>query len=335
MARAVVVSGYAGTTGTRQIGIVMSDGLILFGRRLPPLPVVSSLPDWQQAEPRWIEGALNTALERSGGGWFVVDDRRRFSAKPRRYVVNGHVLVFWQGSNGLLAAPDACPHMGASLAGGCVRHGRLICPWHGMELDDKPRGSWRPLPVYDDGVLVWVRIDDAGEAPAEAPVLPARPGRYIDAVVRLEARCRPEDLLANRLDPWHGTHYHPHTFRSLRVVERLDDEITVRVSFAVVGRLAVEVDARFHCPDPRTIVMTIVAGDGTGSVVETHATPIDALRCAVIEATLATSDRPQFRHAVRFARWVRPWLERRAQRLWVEDVAYAERRRELANLAHL
>ncbi|MEO7386540.1 MAG: DUF5914 domain-containing protein [Gammaproteobacteria bacterium] len=301
--------------------------LILFGRALPVLPAASTLPDWQQADPRWMASALHIALGRSGGGWFLVDDRRRFGSEPRGYRIDDRDLVFWRGPNGLMAAPDVCPHMGASLAAGCVRKGLLVCPWHGMELGDKPQGAWRPLPVHDDGVLVWVRLDDAGEAPMELPAMPERPARYIDAVVRLEARCRPEDVLANRLDPWHGVHYHPHTFRRLQVVERKDDEITVRVAFAVVGRLAVEVDARFHCPDPRTIVMTIVRGDGAGSVVETHATPIDETRCAVIEATLATSDRPQFAHVVRFARWARPWLERRAQRLWVEDVAYAERRR--------
>ena len=306
--------------------------VILFGRPLPPLPAASTLPDWQQADPRWMARALQIAVGRSGGGWFVVDERRRFgtasnNSGPRRYRIDDRELVFWHGANGLMAAPDACPHMGASLAGGCVRQGRLVCPWHGMELGDKPHGAWRTLPLHDDGVLVWVRLDDAGEAPTELPLLPVRPARYIDAVVRLEARCRPEDLLANRLDPWHGVHYHPHTFRRLRVVERLDDEITVRVAFAVLGRLAVEVDARFHCPDPRTIVMTIVAGDGAGSIVETHATPIDDTRCAVIEATLATSDRPQMKYVLPLARWARPWLERRASRLWVEDVAYAERRR--------
>ena len=308
--------------------------LILFGRPLPALPPASTLPDWQQADPRWMARALQIALGRSGGGWFVVDERRRFgtasnNAGPRRYRIDDREFVFWHGTSGLMAAPDACPHMGASLAAGCVRQGRLVCPWHGMELGDKPQGAWRPLPLHDDGVLVWVRLDDAGEAPTELPLLPVRPARYIDAVVRLEARCRPEDLLANRLDPWHGVHYHPHTFRRLRVVERRDDEITVRVAFAVLGRLAVEVDARFHCPDPRTIVMTIVEGDGTGSIVETHATPIDDTRCAVIEATLATSDRPQMKYILPLARWARPWLERRASRLWVEDVAYAERRREV------
>lgn len=301
--------------------------LIIFGRPLPERPLVSSLPDWQQADPRWIDRALQLALAKPGGGWFVVDARRNFGDQPRRYRIDDRELVFWTGPNGLMAAPDACPHLGASLADGCVRGGQVVCPWHGLALGDRPMGSWRTVPVHDDGVLVWVRLDDCGEAPLDKPVMPVRPAQFIDAVVRLEARCRPEDLLANRLDPWHGVHFHPHTFRRLRVVERRDDEITVRVAFKVAGRFAVEVDARFHCPEPRTIVMTIVEGDGAGSVVETHATPINDTHCAVIEATLASSDRPQFRYVLPLARWMRPWVERRAQRLWVEDVAYAERRR--------
>ena len=169
----------------------------------------------------------------------------------------------------------------------------------------------------------------AGETPAAQPVIAARPARFIDATIRMEAACEPEDVIANRLDPWHGVHFHPHSFRRLQVVEQRDDEITVRVAFGVVGPLAVEVDARFHCPDPRTIVMTIVDGDGKGSVVETHATPMTAGRSAVIETTLATSDRPQFLMALRAARFIRPLIERAAARLWVEDIAYAERRHAL------
>lgn len=304
--------------------------LIIFGRALPPAPVYSTLPDWQQADPGWISRALQVATVLPGGGWFAVDDRRRLGDRPRRYVIDDREIVFWRGEGGaLMAAPDACPHLGASLADGCVRQGRLVCPWHGLELGNRPQGSWRPLPVYDDGVLIWVRLDDCGEQPAERPVLPVRPAAFIDAVVRLEARCRPEDVLANRLDPWHGVHFHGHTFRRLRVVERREHDITVRVAFKVLGPLAVEVDARFHCPDPRTIVMTIVAGEGMGSVVETHATPVNETHSAVIEATLATSDRPGFRHALGLARFIRPLIEKRAGRLWVEDLAYAERRRAL------
>ena len=60
---------------------------------------------------------------------------------------------------------------------------------------------------------------------------------------------------------------------------------------------------------------------------ETHATPIGPGRSAIIEATLATSDRPQFALVLRAARVIRPLIERAAARLWVEDIAYAERRR--------
>jgi isorenieratene synthase len=303
--------------------------VINFGRRLPERPVVSTEADWKQSNPRWIGEALAHALKRSGGGWFVVDATRAIGDKPRRYAIAGHDLVLWRDGGRLAAAPDACPHMGASLADGCVRHGRLVCPWHGLELGAEPHGAWRPLPVVEDGVLAWVRIDDAGEAPAAQPVIAPRPARFIDATIRMEAACEAEDVIANRLDPWHGVHYHPHSFRSLKVVEQLADEITVRVAFGVLGPLSVEVDARFHCPDRRTIVMTIVEGDGKGSVVETHATPIGPGRAAVIETTLATSDRAPFAVALRAAGLIRPLIERAAARLWVEDIAYAERRRAL------
>ncbi len=142
--------------------------VITFGKPLPDRPVVSTEPDWKQSNPRWIAQALRHALARPGGGWFVVDASRRFTDQPRRYTVAGHDLVFWRAGGQLTAAPDACPHMGASLAEGCVREGRLICPWHGLALGREPHGAWRPLPLVDDGVLVWVRVDAAGETPADA-----------------------------------------------------------------------------------------------------------------------------------------------------------------------
>ena len=75
--------------------------------------------------------------------------------------------------------------------------------------------------------------------------------------------------------------------------------------------------------------MTILEGEGKGSVVETHAAPIDEGRTAIVEATLATSDRNGFQHALKLKRLIRPLIERSARRLWVDDVAYAERLYEL------
>lgn len=87
-----------------------------------------------------------------------------------------------------------------------------------------------------------------------------------------------------------------------------------------------EVDARFHCPDRRTIVMTITDGDGVGSVVETHATPLGGGRTAVVEATIATSERRGFAVAARLNPLLRGLVQRQAAKLWQDDIAYAERR---------
>ena len=144
-------------------------------------------------------------------------------------------------------------------------------------------------------------------------------------MIRLEAECAPRDVIANRLDPWHGAHYHPHAFLRLRTLSADEDQVTVRVVYRVIGPLGVEVDARFECPDARTIVMTIVEGDGVGSVVSTHACPIAPGRTAIVEATRAASDRRGFALARRASRLIGPWIERRAAQLWKEDRAYAER----------
>ena len=110
-----------------------------------------------------------------------------------------------------------------------------------------------------------------------------------------------------------------------KVTEVTLDLLRVRVAFRVWGRLCIEVDATFHSPEPRTIVMTIVDGEGAGSVVETHSTPAAHGRSFVTEAALATSDRPGFLYAMKAARFIRPLMARAAHKLWIEDVAYAER----------
>lgn len=80
--------------------------------------------------------------------------------------------------------------------------------------------------------------------------------------------------------------------------------------------------------------MRIVEGEGAGSVVETHATPLGAdrdgqPRTAVIEAVVATSGRPGFALARAAAPGVRPLMRRGATRLWRDDIASAERRYQL------
>ncbi|HET8935972.1 MAG TPA: DUF5914 domain-containing protein [Polyangiales bacterium] len=296
-----------------------------FGRVLPDAPTLDARPDWEQADPRWIRAALIRSQELPSGGWYVLDASDSFGDTPRRMQVQGLWLVIWRSGSRLMAARDVCPHMGAALSEGRVCDGKLVCPWHGLALGPEPRPGFRPLPTFDDGQLAWVQLSAAGAQLTPKPFVPERPRAGLSAVIRMEAHCEPRDVIANRLDPWHGAHYHPHSFGRLRVIEQREDSIAVRVAYRVAGPLSVEVDARFHCSDPRSIVMTILRGEGVGSVVETHATPLSQGRTAIIELTYATSERMGFLLATRAQMLLRPMMRWAARRLWVEDARYAER----------
>lgn len=319
-----------GVEGRRSFGSVRADG-----------------PDWKQADPQAIERALQHALSKPSGGWFVVGDSRsllrRSRRAPVRLLVDDVALVAWAASAARLTiGPAACPHLGADLAEGRVSNGCLVCPWHGLAIGpnatDAPARSWLPLPVHDDGVLTWVQLEPTSPDATPAPLLGPRPSNSIAAVLRSDATCEPRDIVANRLDPWHGVHLHPYAFAHLEVIDATDDAIDLAVGYRVTPRHVIDVRARFSCPDPRTIVMEITDGEGAGSVVETHATPQrrsaynTAARTAMIEATLATSDRPGFRHAQRGAVIARPIIRALAARLWRDDIRYAERTYQLRSM---
>jgi hypothetical protein len=268
---------------------------------------------------------------------------------PRRFVIADTELVAWRPSPDapLAIGPAACPHMGADLADGWVSTdpatlGCITCPWHGLALPASAasehrvdgQGRWRTLPSHDDGVLTWVQLNPGDLAATDAPIIAKRPDQYLSTVMRVEVACEPADVIANRLDPWHGAHFHPYAFRDLTVIDdgAQSHVLTLDVTYRVAGSFGIPVRATFHCPEPRTIVMTIIDGEGTGSVVETHATPIvttgpgRAPVTAVIEATLATSDRAGFEHAGKAEFAVRPLMRLAARRLWRDDAAYAARR---------
>ena len=308
---------------------------------LPKISWAQQAPTYQQADPALIDAALQRAHRRPTGNWYVfaastdVRGDRPFGTR-----VAGLEIVAWRDeTGGLHVGPATCPHLGADLATGTVECGGLICPWHGLKLSGGREFGWKPLPAHDDGVLVWVRLDAiGGEEPTDAPVLAARPaGPRLAAVTRLEGACEPRDIIANRLDPWHGAWFHPYSFAQLEVLsappvdaDEDADIFTVAVTFHL-GRLGMPVITAFSVPEPRTVVMHIVEGEGVGSVVETHATPIGPgpdgrPRTAVIEAVIAASGRTGFQLSLLGAPLLRPLMKLGAARLWRDDLAYAERR---------
>jgi nitrite reductase/ring-hydroxylating ferredoxin subunit len=305
---------------------------------LPRISWADQRPTYRDAQPAIIEGALRRSQRKSTGNWyaFAASDQVP-GGRPFGTRVAGVDLVAWRDERGrLCVGPRSCPHLGADLATGTVHRGALICRWHGLTLDGRAREfGWSPLPSHDDGVLAWVRLDAVGkEEPLDRPVIPQRPiGDTLSAVARMVGVCEPSDIIANRLDPWHGAWFHPYSFTRLDVLTTPTEQVDrflVGVTFRV-GRLGVPVVAEFSCPEARTVVMRIVDGEGTGSVVETHATPMGSApdgrpRTAVLEATIAHSDRPGFTRASRVAPLITPFMRYAATKLWRDDLAYAERR---------
>jgi len=308
---------------------------------LPKVGWAEQVPTFQQAEPAIIDAALQRAHRRPSGNWYVFGASTDVRPdRPLGTQVAGKEIVAWRDEHGgLHVGPAACPHLGADLATGKVDCGALVCPWHGLRLDGGREFGWKPLPAYDDGILAWVRLDEiGGEAPLDTPVLPARPGGpQLAAVTRLEGSCEPRDIIANRLDPWHGGWFHPYSFAQLEVLsappvdaDEDSDVFTVAVTFHL-GRIGVPVITAFSVPEPRTVVMRIIEGEGVGSVVETHATPVGLgpdgrHRTAVTEAVIAASGRTGFQLSLLGAPLLRPLMKLGATRLWRDDLAYAERR---------
>jgi nitrite reductase (NADH) small subunit len=65
------------------------------------------------------------------------------------------------------AIDDVCPHMGASLSGGCVENGIVTCPWHAWRFRladgawaDNPRIKIGCYPVRVEGDEVQVQVED-------------------------------------------------------------------------------------------------------------------------------------------------------------------------------
>ena len=301
-------------------------------------PWADQRPTYRDAQPAIINAALQRSQHKPTGNWYAFAATREVRpGRPLGARVAGVDLVAWRDEGRrLCVGPRSCPHLGADLATGTVHRGTLICRWHGLALDGHAREfGWCPLPSHDDGTLVWVRLDKVGgEEPSDQPMIPARPtGDTLAAVARMVGICEPTDIIANRLDPWHGAWFHPYSFTRLEVLTtptEQDDRFLVAVTFRM-GRLGVPVVAEFTCPESRTIVMRIVDGEGTGSVVETHATPMGSgvdgrPRTVVLEAAIAHSDRPGFKRASRVAPLVSPFMRYAAARLWRDDLAYAERR---------
>ncbi len=83
-------------------------------------------------------------------GWYFVasrDELERAGLIQKRWM--GAEIVVWRNDRGQVSAAESwCPHLGSSLgpeAGGRVREGRLVCPFHGFEFDAEGQCTRTPF----------------------------------------------------------------------------------------------------------------------------------------------------------------------------------------------
>ena len=81
----------------------------------------------------------------------------------------------------------------------CKMTGRIDA----LRLEWEP-GQKEPHFFCDSDVAKWI------EAAAYSLATRPDPTESIAAVLSMPARCEPRDIIANRLDPWHGAWFHPY-----------------------------------------------------------------------------------------------------------------------------
>ena len=68
--------------------------------------------------------------------WYVIGETKHMRKnKLNKVTIWNHDYVVWQTNNTYYAIDDSCSHRGASLSGGHLYNGNVICPYHGYEFD--------------------------------------------------------------------------------------------------------------------------------------------------------------------------------------------------------
>jgi phenylpropionate dioxygenase-like ring-hydroxylating dioxygenase large terminal subunit len=140
--------------------------------------------------------------------WLLLGFRDPLSKKMVKTTVHGTDLVSFVGEDGRLrVAEDACPHRGASLARGTVRHQCVVCPYHGKAFSEGP--TFFDTTVLGDNVWVDFSSRVLGVQDARPPSCP----EFSDPAFRTISytktlKCNPILLVENTLDHLHLLHIH-------------------------------------------------------------------------------------------------------------------------------
>jgi len=98
------------------------------------------------------------------------------AGEGRTFEVGDRLVAVFHDGTAYSAIDDICPHMGASLGGGPLRDGEVVCPWHAWRFRlcdgawcDNPRLRVEVFEVRVTGDTIEVRVPPARTGGAPSP----------------------------------------------------------------------------------------------------------------------------------------------------------------------
>ena len=180
------------------------------------------------------EGRDTYRVERSNGthplppfpdGWYFIASSAQLGAEQliqKKWL--GQEIVAWRDRAGAVCVADAfCPHLGSHLgpaAGGVVRGGNLVCPFHGFEFDTTGRCAATPhapppksarlksYAVQEVNGFVFAYHDHQGRAPTWRIPEVAPDGSKRRVLTKRRLRAHPQATTENSVDFGHLRHIH-------------------------------------------------------------------------------------------------------------------------------
>lgn len=213
----------------------------------------------------------NPALRNS---WYAVARSVDVGGGPLSVTLLGTKVVLYRAPQGIVAAPDRCPHREAPLSAGQIADdGCLVCPYHGWAFGDDgrctrvpstadsvpppPRAHLETFATHEKYGLIWLCV---GTPTGEPPVIPNEDDptfRRINTPVDIW-KCSATRMSDNFLDISHFPFVHLGTFG------RAQETLVPKVQLKELdnGWYGYEYDVRAN----NSALGTLVSGQSTGVV---------------------------------------------------------------------
>lgn len=245
-------------------------------------------------------------------------------------------IVLWRTpivEDEVQAASAVCPHWGGPLGGGTVDDsGTLTCPWHGWHFRNgyciqRPRLKLPRYLAHDDGILLWVRLPWDIEEFTEPP-LQQRPEDSVPFWFNITINSDVYHVQENYLDFLHPAEYHTSVFNHCEYLGREGEINLVELGYKLPFGKSMITRTRVWAPTPYQVRNEVYEGLGTGTVIESHITPLSADRSIIHEIYHVP------RSVVPEKAWpvMRFFMRRSAKRIREEDSVFSARRYMLRKL---